>query len=581
MSSVFGIVHNNTMSQDIISRKMESMSKLTKHRGSMQKEIMLLENGKGAIGINGSDVAESKIQKSMYCSNVYHSMVDGNIVNFQEFIDDIGEVKSGASVILPLYSKYGKDFIKKLSGAFAVVLYDERNNDLHLWRDQLGAKPLYYTMQENMFIFASEIKAIYSILEKKPEVGFSAIDDILRYRFVDNDNDTVFAGIKKVMPGEHIVYNGQRIVREKYWQLPVNPYESERKNSQELHAEVEEFRELFEKVISQYLISDTEGGFFTSGGLDSSLVTAVSHGISNKSFSDSISIKFSPSTVNDEKYGAILEEFWGKKFKWAELSDETARKTLFRIVPFLDEPLENPIHIGTYVLAEHAKKLGLKTILLGDGADELFMGYDRQVCWKTFTDAKERYPLLSWIVSNEDADLLYNNNAKDILHGKQYVPEQISNIEESIFYECSKRMPGNLNMRLDSMMMAHGLEARTPFLDNRIVEFTFKLSVDDLMSGTEKGFLREVAGKYLPREVTHRPKERFPSLPDQWLRGAGSDFIKEILLDKSTFVSEYIDTNNLEMLINKHTSKERNIGRTLWALATLELWSNNLKNWSV
>jgi len=115
-----------------------------------------------------------------------------------------------------------------------------------IWRDQLGIKPLYYAIQDGVFIFASEIKSIYCVLDKKPSISFSAVDDILRYRFVD-DNNTIFEGIKKVMPGEHIVFNGKNLEREKYWELRANAMYID-KTEKQRQAEVEEFRELFEKV---------------------------------------------------------------------------------------------------------------------------------------------------------------------------------------------------------------------------------------------------------------------------------------------------------------------------------------------
>ena len=343
-----------------------------------------------------------------------------------------------------------------------LIQLDYNSNELHLWRDQIGIKPLYYCVQNDTFIFASEIKAIYSVLDRKPNISFSAVDDILRYRFVD-DNSTVFEGIKKVMPGEHIFYNGRTLEKEPYWELQRNAPHVE-KTEREKQAEVEEFRELFEMVINQNLKSDTKGGFFTSGGLDSSLTTAASFQLGSRNFVQPISLKFMPKPVIDEQYGAMLEKYFNKDFEWAELSDEVARETLLKVTRFQDEPLENPTHVGSYLMAERARELGIKVVITGDGSDEFFLGYERQACWELYNDAKERYPSLNWTTSVADANFLYNNLAKDILRDKKYTAEQAQNMDEALIYERGFRLPEYHANRLDRMTMAHSIEARVPWV---------------------------------------------------------------------------------------------------------------------
>jgi len=576
MCSIFGFIHNGDVDRVTVQNSMENMSIMTLHRGPDQNGIKCFNNG--AIGMNRLSILEPESPRTIEHTAGCYSVLNGEIVNFNDFSNITGSVKCDSRIILPLYLKYGTDFIKQLSGMFAIAVFDSNNCTLHLWRDQLGIKPLYYCVANKSLIFASEIKAIYSVLEKKPSLLFSSLDDILRYRFVQG-NYTVFDGIKKVLPGEHLTFKNGEIQSEYYWSLKRNENYYEQ-SEYEKKNKCQEFRSLLVKIIQQNINTDVDGGFFTSGGLDSSLVTAISLNYGGNKYYQPISIKFTPKSVEDENYGTLLENKFQKKFEWVTITDDLARKTLSEIVKYQDEPLENPTHIGTYLMAERAKELGLKSIITGDGADEFFLGYERQACWEVYPNPQMLYPSLCWTVSPSDADLLYKSDIKLALSSKNYVSENVKNMDEALLDERFGRLSEYHNMRLDKMTMAHGIEARVPFMDKRIAEFSFKLSIKELRNGTEKGFLKEVAKAYLPEEIIFRPKVFFPSLSDQWLRGVGGDWAKEVLLDSSSMLSDYINVQYLEELIVQHISGQRNVGRILWALMTQELWYKNLENWN-
>ena len=575
MSSIFGIIHNDEMDGEIVRNKMETMCELTKHRGFNQKDMALYR--KVALGVNS--LFETDKQRTIGFANDCYCILHGTIVNFNNFTDDICSTECSSSAFSFLYAKYGSDFVKKLSGAFVLAIYDEKDNSLHLWRDQLGVELLYYYHQGNTLIFATEIKAIYSILDEKPAISFSALDDILRYRVVYSDNDTVFVQIKKVMPGEHVIFKNGNVKRDQYWELEANAQHIDKTNKQK-QADVEEFTELFEKVMKQYLKGEVFGGFFTSGGLDSSLINAASFQLGSKNYTQPITMRFSPNPVSDEEYCLMLEKIFNVKFEWVDLTDEIARKTLVEISTFQDEPVEAPGQIGTYLMAQRARELGIKSIITGDGSDEIFLGYYRYTIWENTTD-KRRYNSLIRTMSSVDADFIYNDTAKEALNSKKYAPEQVKNIDEALVYERRFHFPQNHGARLDIMTMANGIEVRTPLLDNRIVEFTFKLSTKELLGGIGKRFLKSVAAKYLPQNLIHRNKQVFPSLPSQWLRDSGIAFAKEILLDSSSYSSRFFKKDALEDLINKHASGERDIGRALWGIMTVDLWYENLKNWNI
>lgn len=443
-----------------------------------------------------------------------------------------------------------------------------------------GIKPLYYYSNNECFIFASEIKAIYATMDNKPEINYDSIDNILRYTF-NPGRDTVFSEIKKVLPGEEIIVYGNygEINAKKYWKLKSNIDYSEMAEIEQKN-KIENFRKLLSKVMQENIRSDVQGGFFLSGGLDSSLITAIALQNKESNYRVPISIKFLPNSVDDEKYVKILENYFNKKVEWVYITPEIARNTLEELIKFLDEPLENPTHVGTYLMSKKAKELGLKTVITGDGADELFLGYKRQECWLKSENPRAEYPELNWKIDKPLLDRLYKEDFLERVKDKKYIPEIIGNMKDALMYERGERLPEYHNMRLDRMTMAHGIEAKVPFQDYRIAEYSFSLSVNELMKDTRKGWLKEVATFWLPKEIIYREKSIFPSLPDEWISNDGIKWAKDILLNSDSKINTYLKQKEMQNLIEEHEKQKKKHGKELWALIVLELWLRNLENWN-
>lgn len=577
MCSVYGMIFRKKCQKSFLEDKMTKMSEETIHRGPDENEILYFEHA--AIGMNrlsiiGPDDRNAMVQKD---GQIY-SVFNGEITNYKNLNKDfLRNIQCDSEIILPMYRKYNYDFVKKLGGMFSIAIYDNIKNTICLWRDPLGIKPLYYYSNSEYFIFASEIKAIYAAMDSKPEVDYNAIDNILRYGF-NSGRGTVFYGIKKVLPGEMVtVYDGN-VKSQKYWKLKFNSEYIKQTEIEEKNR-VEEFRELINTVMKENSYSDVQGGFFASGGLDSSLTTAIALQNKDSNYKIPISIRFSPNSVDDEKYVKILENHLKQKVEWVNITPEIARNTLEELVGFIDEPLGNPTHVGTYLMSKRAKEIGLKTIITGDGADELFIGYKRQECWMSSKEAKKLYPSLSWIIPKSEIELIYNEDLLQRVNDKEYMPEIISNMQDALLYERGERLPEYHNMRLDRMTMAHGIEAKVPFQDYRIAEYTFKLSIKELMKNTRKGWLKEIARAWLPDDIVYREKSIFPSLPDEWVAGKGIEWAKNILLDPNSKISKYFDKRALEHFIDTHAVCKARYGKELWAIITLELWLQNLINW--
>jgi asparagine synthase (glutamine-hydrolysing) len=553
----------------------------TKHRGPDQSEAVIFD-GKSALGMNRlaimSPYEDATIQKSAAGN---YAMFNGEIVNHQALrtmLKNPPKEKSDTALILPLYEQRGQNFAKDLAGMFAITIYNPQKRTLQLWRDPLGIKPLYFYNSEGRIIISSEIKAIAAVVPHEPRVDFSAIDDGLKYRFHPG-RLSVFPEIQRVLPGETVIFDHRGMSRKQFWTLGENSQSPEKDNA------IEEFRNILVQVIKEHTQADVPGGFFVSGGLDSSLVTAIALKETNSSpFQQPISLRFLPDAVEDERYATLMEKVLDRPFEWVDVTDEIARQTLMDLVPFMDEPLENPIHIGTYLMAKRARELGIKSIITGDGADEFFLGYQRFEPWfKGNANPGSDYMKWLWTMKPSEADHLYTDEAKELLRpmrdSQDHPVLPFSDIHQALRFERIDHLSEYHNNRVDRMTMAHGVEARLPFQDHRIVEYSLRIPLANHYGTSGKAWLRKTAEPWLPPEIINRQKIHFPSLPDKWLSGKGADWAAEILLDQNARTRKWIKSAVLEHYINEHKNEIHTHGRVLWSLVVLELFLQNLPSW--
>lgn len=581
MCGIHEIIQHTSGDQRQLKQDVGRMIKRAKHRGPDQQNVLVLGDKVG-IGMNRlSIVSPNEVSTIQTSDKGNYAVFNGEIVNHRELRSSLSRPLSSSSdsaVILPAIEEKGEHAVEEFAGMFAIAVYDPLRQRGQVWRDPLGIKPLYYYHDKDRTIVSSEVKSIYAVAPNEPWVDFSAVDHILRYRFQPG-RSTVFPDIKRVLPGETIVFDKDQEDHRKYWELSYN-----RRHETSGDGPIEDFRKLLTKVVKEQASADVPGGFFVSGGLDSSLITAVAlREAGDSPYKQPISLKFSPNPVVDERYAGILEKSLNTRFEWVEISDKIARQTLMEVVPFLDEPLENPIHVGTYLMAKRAREMGIKTVLTGDGSDEFFLGYERHACWFKKPNPRDVYPSLHWTMRPDEAAELYTSEAKESVKpmvsgsGKQIEP--FVDIDQSLIFERQERLPEYHNMRLDRMTMANGVEARVPFLDHRIVDYSLNIPLKKLFGKNGKGWLQEVASAWLPTEILERPKILFPSLPDQWLSGEGADWAAEILLDRNSESRKWFRTNVVERYIKEHKDQTRLRGKLLWAMTSLELWLKNQSEW--
>jgi asparagine synthase (glutamine-hydrolysing) len=572
----------NLVTQDFLQQKIKGMQLITKHRGPDESTQVVMDAA--TLGMSRLAIVSPKpLVNLVFNQGSKYLVCNGEIVNnvkLKETYLGGQDNLSDSSVLLSLIQEEKEHSMEKLAGMYAIAVLDTEQQLLTLWRDPLGVKPLYYYHDEKCFIFSSEAKAVLSVIPHSADINVSAIKDIISYRFHPGQT-TVFPICKRVLPGETIAIDIRTGQMDKVQAIALN-------NSQPAQApknfdrdqSIITFRKLLQSVIAEHAQADARGGFFISGGLDSSLVASIA--LQQKSaYQTPISLRFEPHGVIDEKYVEVMERYLKKKIEWVTITDQEARDTLEEVVPYLDEPLENPIHIGTYLMAKRAQQLGIKSVLTGDGSDEFFIGYERHKCWFSPDKTYQGKTYWQWLetLPPEEVEPLFGLELMKTFLPMQATPDQpieaINSLQQALWFERRERLPEYHCMRLDRMTMAHGVEAKVPFLDQRITRFAEQLPLNVLYGQSGKGWLQEVAKPFLPIEILQRPKVHFPSLPDQWLSGKGVSWAADILLDHRAQTRNVFQRATLKRYLKEHRDGTRKWGRVLWACVTTELWLNN------
>ncbi len=546
------------------------------------------------------DLSKNASQPMISNNGRYLILLNGEIYNFIELRETLIESghkfksKSDTEVVLQMYEKYGEQMLDQLNGMFALVIYDIHDRSFFIARDRLGIKPLYYYHNQDLFIVASEIKSIIRHPKVKKEFNSDVLDEFLMFRYVSGKN-TLFKNIYEVEPSQIIKFNNNGITKKIYWNI--------NKENSALKGDIEELNEILRSSISYQLISDVEVGTQLSGGIDSSLISTLAFP-SNKKYGKSFSV------IPDIKQYSE-EEFIDKVNNKLKL---TSHKTSFQLEDIekftdkatwhFDQPLSQPNSIGIFLLSKMASS-HLKVLLSGEGADEIFGGYDRYCAAKII----ESYPNISLLYnslrsknkrdgSTQEEFLILLSATSKSRELKKLIPSfnynrSIKNRLEmfdssknnSIFqnflsYEI-KTYLNELLLRQDKLCMANSIENRVPYLDHRLVEFAFNLSDKEKVSlpflpffydasANTKKILKRYAMKFFDKKFIYRKKMGF-SVPlneffDQKNR---NDYFISVVedLNKSNLMKDKLPEN---FLFDKNPYVSVN---TKWTIYSFSRWA--------
>ncbi|MGN0289449.1 MAG: asparagine synthase (glutamine-hydrolyzing) [Lachnospiraceae bacterium] len=545
---------------------------------------------------------------------------NGEIYNFREIKEELKDYPFLSScdteVIIAAYLKWGISCVDRFNGMFAFALYDRKEEILYLVRDRMGKKPLYYWMDGENLVFASELKPIMETPGFLSKINHSILSRFLFQQYI-NGPDSIYEGVYKLNPGSILSWQKGRIKIWKYWDV-YETYEKMQIKPVKDYAEAKDgLKERLKKAVARRMISDVPLGAFLSGGYDSSLMTALAQEASGKPVK-TFSIGFHEERYNEARYAAQVAHYLGTNHTELYISEKEMFDQVDSIPRFYDEPFADSSQIPSMLVAGLAKKQ-VTVALSGDGGDEFFCGYNvyEDVALAQKLDVLggmvygacnlpgvRRLSLLDSlplkvrvIAANRNPE---NKTQFDSTSYLKLAREMVMGAGEECRYEIESRypvknwqirrmlvdmdtyLPGDILCKVDRATMKYSLEARCPILDKEVMEYSFALPHEfKYKEGVKKRILKDIAYDYIPRSLLDRPKVGFSVPLDKWLRGP----LREQLLDYSRrdfLVRQGIfDGDCVSGLVNRYLQTGdagpgtgANFSKICWSFFAFQQWYN-------
>jgi asparagine synthase (glutamine-hydrolysing) len=559
---------------------------------------------------------------------------NGEIYNYQVLRAELaaeGHVfttRSDTEVIVHAYEEWGMDFLKRLNGMFAIALYDEGKDELYLARDRVGKKPLYYWHRDNFFAFGSEIKSLLLIPGLNPTIDRDALRFQLMLGYTPGPF-SLFEGVRKLPAGQFLRLGraGQTGCQPElftYWDLPEKPGEPAASNGNKRRNLDEEFRELFMDAVRLRLIADVPIGVLLSGGVDSSSVMAGVCEVGGSPLK-SFSVSFLESEINEASFARTAADHFGSQH-FELLVDKCTPELLQQVIWHCDEPIADPALVPTYLLSKLAAE-HVKVVLTGEGADELLAGYFYHPRFKDshwvdyfprslrpalitpsarrinlFLNRQRYHPrtlwgwelprdvrVLAWSAIFTHPELqqftnLFGSRNEALVDPVSYLHNLTRRspkgdwLTRLMYYDLKVPLVDDLLMKVDKMSMAASLEARTPFLDYRLIEFAKSLPVNHKLNKSgNKLVLRKAMGNILPKEIAARTKHPFHVPIRRWLKEDLNELFWDSMNDRSFKELDVLDEKSLNLLWQDMEVDLPGRAHQLWLLLSLAVWAQVFK----
>ncbi len=579
------------------------------HRGPDNKAEFL--GGDMALGVRQINMGRTNSREGDPIYNEDKTCVlvfDGNLYNYSQLREELigkgHEFKGGLDreVIIHGYEEYGVGILQKIRGMFAFALWDMEEDLLFLARDNFGIKPLYYTQntRNNSLIFGSEIKSFLQSPVFRKEFNSRALKPYLTFQYSVLD-ETFFKGVYKLRPAHYILYKQNKMVIKPYW----SPQFDEGDNSMDYY--VNEIENIIEDSVKAHRGMDDDVASFLSGGVDSSYITALLR--PKKSFS--IGFKDYEGIFDETNHARDLSKLLGIENIRKNITAEECFETLPKIQYHMDEPQSNPSSVPLYFLCQLASKHA-KTILSGEGADEIFGGYE----WYHPTARMAKYELIPFFIRRYisqvskilpknkitnflkrggqrpeenfigQAKIFWEDEAEKILKDQYKGGPSLSEITGQFYQQVQDRddvtrmqyldlnlwLPGDILLKADKMGAAHSIVIKLPFLDKFVMAVASQIPSKYRVNNKQtKISLRAAAKGVLPKEWAERPKIGFPVPIRYWLREE-----KYYRLVKQIFESDMAEKFfNIEELMNYlecHYNNKGNYARNIWTVYVFLIW---------
>lgn len=623
----------DTVDQSLLQRMTDSIV----HRGPDDEGHTILADGKVGFGfrrLSIVDLSAAGHQPMSTEDGDITLMFNGEIYNHLEIRADLGRrgyryrSRTDTETILYAYREFGPSFVDRLFGMFAIAIWDSRSQTLLLYRDRVGIKPVYYHLGASALIFGSEIKSLLCHPALSRSIDDQAMYDYLSLMMSPPDQ-TMFSGVKKLEAGHYMECDRHGNVTTRcYWDLDTasTEYSDAQLNSEEFC--VDELRRLLRDSIRLRMMADVPFGVLLSGGIDSSLNVALMSELMTRPV-DTFSVGYRHlQKYNELEYARQIANQFGTNHREIFLEEHDLIEFLPRMVWHLDEPNADPVCVPMYFVSKLARESGTIVVQVGEGSDEQFAGYRhyqrelrfrryyhkalprfiRRLSYKVLR-ARDRDSLLTEYArrsahrestfyggalsfSEESKKLLFTRDFRMSVEDTGRIPDRyarqlgellgndrsIDTLKSMIYYEFKNRLAELLLMRVDKMSMATSVEARVPFLDHRMVEFSFRIpSRMKVKGGEPKYILKKAAEGIIPNNIIYRRKQGFAAPVREWLReGALRTFARETILDSTLIRSSgTFDARYIESLFDRHERNTSNFDGQIWSLLVLALWDEN------
>lgn len=599
---------NQTFNKQDLKRMTDSIS----HRGPDAEGFFSDEVvGLGHRRLSIIDLSTAANQPMFTSDGRYCIIFNGEIFNYRELASEVKEnlkTHSDTEVILYLLAKKGPEVVNTFNGMFAIAFYDTVKKELLLFRDRFGIKPLFYYMNEKDVAFSSEIKAMLQ-LEKisfGAAINHTAVSQFLHIGYISEPH-TIYSNILKFPAGAYARISASGMEIKYYWK---NEEQIEQKTVTDLKSAKAEFYSLMRSAVELRMISDVPFGTFLSGGIDSSLVTALAQSVSVDPIK-TFSIGFKESAFNESEYARRVSRHLHTEHYEFIVTEKEAIDLADKIIDVYDEPYADPSAIPTMIVSKLARQHVTMT-LSGDGGDELFHGYGmynwatrlnnpvisalRKPATRLLSMLPMRYKRAGWVLNYPSKERIKNHifsqeqyffserEIESLLvkpHGKDYflnedfgqLKRELSPKEAQALFDIKYYLKDDLLVKVDRASMKYSLETRTPFLDYRVVSFALNLSENLKVSkGVTKYLVKEILYDLVPKEYFDRPKWGFGIPLSSWLAKELRPFLEENLDEKLVTSFGVINPKAVTVLKKRFFSGEKYLYNRLWNLIILHQW---------
>lgn len=611
MCGLLGIVdYKKSINTNLFNEMLNSL----KHRGPDDEGIEVFSLDSCSVFLGHRRLSIIDISSNGHQPMLYEHLAiiyNGEVYNFKDIRQDLisegysFDSNSDTEVILKSYHFWGIDCVERFRGMFAFAIYDSKQQEIIIFRDRAGVKPLYYSLTDNALIFSSELRPLLNYPDFNKEIDFEAVSSYLQFGYIHAPK-TIFKTVQKLIPGHYLKYDikSKVLVKNCYWN--INDFYENQVAREDI---TEKLEATIIEAFNLRMIADVPVGVFLSGGIDSSLVAAIVQKYSKMPI-NTFTIGFEDKKYDESNYAKEIAKYLGTNHTELICNKEDALAIIMKLPKIFDEPFADSSAIPTVLVSELAKKQ-VSVVLSGDGGDELFCGYPSYVLMEKRFERLSKVPFRKTLktisntittpvfIQNRFNGKLYNRFIKvknmldhdDIVNTfkvansvfskdeikrliradyffSKDIPATTSNLEKMMISDFKGYLPDDLMVKIDRSTMSASLEGREPLLDHKIIEFAASLPVSYKKN---KEILKSILGHYIPEELFLRKKQGFGIPINDWLRKdlkyLLDQYLGESLIRKyNIFDYDYISKLLEAFYVGKNDDNK------VWVLLMFQMW---------